>query len=172
MDILNKAKTGKKERPIKVVQFGEGNFLRGFVDYMIDIANEQGKFDGDIVLIKPIEFGNLDMFHKQDCQYTVSLRGNVNGEAKIINRIVTSVADAVDTYNEYDKYMGLAEIDTLRFVVSNTTEAGIVYDDTDKFALTCQFMPLCCMTPEVAEATTSYGYGWLMIWPTTQNSGT
>ena len=97
MDILNKAKTGKKERPIKVVQFGEGNFLRGFVDYMIDIANEQGKFDGDIVLIKPIEFGNLDMFHKQDCQYTVSLRGNVNGEAKIINRIVTSVADAVDT---------------------------------------------------------------------------
>lgn len=52
MDILNKAKTGKKERPIKVVQFGEGNFLRGFVDYMIDIANEQGKFDGDIVLIK------------------------------------------------------------------------------------------------------------------------
>ena len=50
MDILNKAKTGKKERPIKVVQFGEGNFLRGFVDYMIDIANEQGKFDGDIVL--------------------------------------------------------------------------------------------------------------------------
>ena len=69
MDILNKAKTGKKERPIKVVQFGEGNFLRGFVDYMIDIANEQGKFDGDIVLIKPIEFGNLDMFHKQDCQY-------------------------------------------------------------------------------------------------------
>ena len=102
---------------------------------MIDIANEQGKFDGDIVLIKPIEFGNLDMFHKQDCQYTVSLRGNVNGEAKIINRIVTSVADAVDTYNEYDKYMGLAEIDTLRFVVSNTTEAGIVYDDTDKFEL-------------------------------------
>ena len=57
----------------------------------------------------------------------------MNGEAKIINRIVTSVADAVDTYNEYDKYMGLAEIDTLRFVVSNTTEAGIVYDDTDKF---------------------------------------
>ena len=131
MDILNKAKTGKKERPIKVVQFGEGNFLRGFVDYMIDIANEQGKFDGDIVLIKPIEFGNLDMFHKQDCQYTVSLRGNVNGEAKIINRIVTSVADAVDTYNEYDKYMGLAEIDTLRFVVSNTTEAGIAYTQGD-----------------------------------------
>ncbi|MDE6517789.1 MAG: tagaturonate reductase, partial [Acetatifactor sp.] len=60
MDVLNKSMTGKKERPVKVVQFGEGNFLRAFVDYMIDIANEQGRFDGDIVLIKPIDFGNLD----------------------------------------------------------------------------------------------------------------
>lgn len=135
MEVLNKQKTQKKERPIKVVQFGEGNFLRAFVDYFIDIANEQGKFDGDIVLIKPIEFGNLDNFHKQDCQYTVSLRGNVDGEGKIINRIVTSVADAVDAINEYENYMGLAEIPTLRFVVSNTTEAGIVYDENDKFEL-------------------------------------
>lgn len=133
MEILNKKMTDKKERPVKVVQFGEGNFLRGFVDYMIDIANEQGKFDGDIVLIKPIEFGSLEMFHKQDCQYTVSLRGIVDGEAKVLNRKITSVADAVDTYNEYDKYMELAKLDTLRFVVSNTTEAGIVFDNTDKF---------------------------------------
>ena len=134
MKILNKEITGKKERPIKVVQFGEGNFLRGFVDYMIDVTNEQGKFDGDIVLIKPIEFGNLEMFHRQDCQYTVSLRGNVEGEAKVINRVVTSVADVVDTYHEYEKYMGLAEIDTLRFVVSNTTEAGIVFDAGEQWA--------------------------------------
>ena len=133
MESLNKHLTGKKERPVRVVQFGEGNFLRAFVDYMIDIANEQGKFDGDIVLIKPIEFGNLEMFHKQDCQYTVSLRGMVDGEAKVLNRKVTSVADAVDSYTEYEKYMALAEIDTLRFVVSNTTEAGIVYDASDRF---------------------------------------
>ena len=123
MEALNRQMTGKKERPIKVVQFGEGNFLRAFVDYMIDIANEQGKF------------GNLENFHKQGCQYTVSLRGIVDGEAKVLNRQVTSVADAVDSYGEYDKYMGLAEIDTLRFVVSNTTEAGIVYDETDRFEL-------------------------------------
>jgi len=133
MDILNKNLTGKKARPVKVVQFGEGNFLRGFVDYMIDIANEKGVFDGDIVLIKPIEYGNLDMFHAQDCQYTVSLRGIVDGEAKIFNRIVTSAAEAVDAGREYEKYMKLAEIDTLRFVVSNTTEAGIVFDPTDEF---------------------------------------
>ena len=135
MEVLNKAMTGKKERPVKVVQFGEGNFLRAFVDYMIDIANEQGKFDGDIVLIKPIEFGSTENFHKQDCQYTVSLRGIVDGEAKVLNRQVTSVADIVDTCAEYEKYMGLAEIDTLRFVVSNTTEAGIVFDAEDKFEM-------------------------------------
>ena len=135
MEVLNRSLTNPANRPVKVVQFGEGNFLRGFVDYMIDIANEQGKFNGNIVLIKPIEFGNLENFHKQDCQYTVSLRGRVDGEAKILNRKITSVVDAVDAYTEYEKYMGLAEIDTLRFVVSNTTEAGIVFDDTDKFEM-------------------------------------
>ena len=112
METLNRVKTGKKSRPVRVVQFGEGNFLRAFVDYMIDIANEQGTFDGDIVLIKPIEFGNLDNFRAQECQYTVSLRGNVNGEGRKINRIVTSVDRAVDAISEYDDYMKLAEIDS------------------------------------------------------------
>jgi len=135
MEQINKKMTGKKERPVKVIQFGEGNFLRAFVDYMIDIANENGKFDGDIVIVKPIEFGNLDRFHKQECQYTVQLRGIVDGEAKRINRVVTSVTDAVDAYTEYEKYAGLAKLDTLRFVVSNTTEAGIVYDETDRVEL-------------------------------------
>lgn len=132
MERLTREKTGKTDRPIKVLQFGEGNFLRAFVDYMIDIANEQGRFNGDIVLVKPIEYGTLDRFREQECQYTVQLRGIADGEAKRINRIVTSVADAVDAYDEYEKYAAYAKLDTLRFVVSNTTEAGIVYDDTDR----------------------------------------
>lgn len=135
MELLSKQKTGKTERPIKVLQFGEGNFLRAFVDYMIDIANESGEFNGDIVLVKPIEFGNLKLFHEQECQYTVQLRGIVDGEPKKINRVITSVADAVDAYEEYEKYAGFAKLDSLRFIVSNTTEAGIVYDDTDKIEL-------------------------------------
>lgn len=139
MEVLNSIMTQPVKRPVKVVQFGEGNFLRGFVDHMIDIANEQGKFNGSIVLVKPRQRqGDTDplaQFHKQDCQYTVSLRGRVSGEPKIINRIVTSVADAVDSYQEYDKFMELAAIDSLRFVVSNTTEAGIVFDETDRFEL-------------------------------------
>lgn len=133
MELLSRQKTGKKERPIKVLQFGEGNFLRAFVDYMIDIANEKGVFDGDIVLVKPIEFGTLDRFHDQESQYTVQLRGIVDGEPRRINRIVTSVADVVDAYNEYEKYADFARLDTLRYIVSNTTEAGIVYDETDRF---------------------------------------
>lgn len=133
MKLLNKETTVGKERPIKVVQFGEGNFLRGFVDEMIDIANEKGVFDGNVVMIKPKAFGNLDRFHRQDCRYTVSLRGIVDGEPKILNRVITSVEDVVDPGDDYEKYLALAELDTLRFVVSNTTEAGIVFDSTDTF---------------------------------------
>lgn len=133
MELLNKSMTNPKERPIKVLQFGEGGFLRAFVDYMIDVANEKGMFDGNIAIVKPIEFGNLDFFHQQDCQYTLSMRGKENNEAKVVNRVITSVADAVAAIEEYERYMEYAKLDTLRFVVSNTTEAGIVFDAEDKF---------------------------------------
>lgn len=131
MEQLNAKSVEVKKRPIKVLQFGEGNFLRAFVDYMFDICNEKGLFDGSIVLAKPIEFGSLEQFKKQDNIYTVSLRGRVDGEPKVINRIVTSVADTVGVYEEYDRFMEYARLDTLRYIVSNTTEAGIVYDETD-----------------------------------------
>lgn len=135
MEMLNKKLSKAVDRPVKVLQFGEGNFLRAFVDYMIDEANEKGVFDGSIVLVKPITFGNLDMFHEQECQYTLCLRGRVDGKESVTTKIITSVSDAVDSYNEYDKYAGYAKCDTLRFIVSNTTEAGIVYDESDKLEL-------------------------------------
>ena len=130
---LNKDMVEVTKRPIKVLQFGEGNFLRAFVDYMFDICNEKGLFDGSIVLAKPIEFGNLEQFGKQDNIYTVSLRGIQDGEAKVTNRIITSIADTVDVYGDYEKYNNYAKLDTLRYIVSNTTEAGIVFDANDKF---------------------------------------
>ena len=132
---LNKALSRKRERPIRVLQFWEGNFLRGFVDDMIDIANEKGCFDGDIVLVKPRKGGSLERLRRQECQYTVTLRGIVDGEPAVRSRIVTSVADAVSAYEDYERYSGYARLDTLRFIVSNTTEAGIVYDDTDRLEL-------------------------------------
>lgn len=100
---------------------------------MIDVANENSFFDGNIIIVKPREFGTFNSFKKQECQYTVSLRGIVNGDEQVINRVVTSVDEALDPYTNYDKYSSLAKLDTLRFVVSNTTEAGIVFDDNDEF---------------------------------------
>lgn len=131
MNIKDAAK--KNEYPVKVVQFGEGNFLRAFVDYMIDIANEKGVFGGDIVIVKPISFGSLDAFKEQNCLYTVVLRGKQNGEVINKSRVITSVSKALDCKDDYEEYMALARLDTLRFVVSNTTEAGIVLDESDGF---------------------------------------
>jgi len=133
---LSAAIAPAKKRPVKVLQFGEGNFLRAFVDYMLDIANEKGWFDGDIVVVKPIPYGTLERFHAQDCRYTVLLRGIENGEMVENTRLVTSVQDAVDCYTEYDKYAAFARLDSLRFLVSNTTEAGIILDVEDRFEFT------------------------------------
>ena len=126
MNIINSAMFSKKERDIKVLQFGEGGFLRAFVDYMIDIMNEQGTFDGGIILVKPIACGSLENFKKQDCNYTVLLRGLKDGAEYVEKRVVTSVRDVVDPYTEYSKYEEFAKLPSLRFIVSNTTEAGIV----------------------------------------------
>ena len=124
------------QRPVKVLQFGEGNFLRAFVDYFIDIANEKTDFNGSIALVKPISIGTLfPAFKEQDYRYTVMLRGLVDGEAVEQTRVVTSVADAVDAYTDYDRYAAYARLDSLRFIVSNTTEAGIVLDESDELAL-------------------------------------
>ncbi len=126
----------RKPRDIKIVQFGEGNFLRGFVDDMVDVANEKGVFNGDVAIVKPKPFGDLSRFRRQDNLYTVSLRGRKNGETCVENRVVTCVQKVLDSGTDYDEYMELARFDTLQFVVSNTTEAGIVYDESDRFVLT------------------------------------
>jgi len=122
----------KPERPIRVVQFGEGNFLRAFVDYMIDIANETTDFNGSIAIVKPISFGTLERFDKQNCLYTVILRGQENGQVVNSHRIITSVDRAVDGAQTWDNLSELAKCPTVRFVVSNTTEAGIVLDESDR----------------------------------------
>ena len=96
MELLNKSISKATDRPVKVLQFGEGNFLRGFVDYMIDVANEKGVFDGSVAIVKPIAYGNLNMFHEQENQYTVVLRGKEDGAEKVETRVITSIADSVD----------------------------------------------------------------------------
>ena len=136
MKNLNKDMAKKVSRPIAVMQYGEGNFLRAFVDYMIDIANEKGVTDMGIAIVKPITFGSLERFDAQDNLYTVVLRGRQDGKTVNDARIVTSVEEAVDAYTQYDRYMEIGCLDTLKIIVSNTTEAGIVFDETDKFEST------------------------------------
>ena len=136
MEKLNAALAPAPSRPVRVLQFGEGNFLRAFCDWMIDIANEKTGFNGSIVLVKPIHIGTLfPAFKEQDFRYTVLLRGLVNGEPVEQSRIVTSVSDAVDCYTDYTRYAAYARCETLRYIISNTTEAGIVLDESDRFDL-------------------------------------
>ena len=126
----------RSPRPIKVVQFGEGNFLRCFVDYMIDISNEKNVFNGNVAIVKPIQYGDTRRFRNQDNIYTVLLRGRVKGKPYVEKRVITSIQQVLDAYGDYNAFMDLARLDTLQFVVSNTTEAGIVFDETDRFELT------------------------------------
>ncbi len=133
MKNITDIKTSENNKPIKILQFGEGNFLRAFVDYMIDIANEKGVMDAGIAILKPIPFGDISAFAKQDNKYTVVLRGKENGKVVDESRIITSVTKVLDCAEDYEEFMALAKIDTLRFVISNTTEAGIVLDESDSF---------------------------------------
>ncbi len=120
-------------RPIRVAQFGTGNFLRAFTDYMIDVANEAGVFNGDVVMVKQVPGKGSDRLAAQGSQYHVILQGKQNGEIVDEVRTITSVRGTVNPYTDYEAYQALARLDTLRFLVSNTTEAGIVYDETDSF---------------------------------------
>ena len=127
----------RKARPLKVLQFGEGNFLRAFVDYGLDVANEEGKFDGNVAVVipKPLHAGSqrlLKFFREQDNYYTVCLRGKKNGKPYKENRVISCVEKVLSAHEDFEAYMKLAEEPSLEFVVSNTTEAGIVFDASDK----------------------------------------
>ncbi len=122
----------KTSRPIRVVQFGEGNFLRAFVDHMIDIANERGEFNGSVAVVKPTGRGNLDSFDAQDCLYTVILRGREQGEVVNTARLITCIDHAVSPYADPDCLKRLGEMDALEFIVSNTTEAGIALTGSEQ----------------------------------------
>lgn len=122
-----------KERPVRVLQFGEGNFLRAFVDWQIDIANEKGVLDTNVAIISPRFDANsaIRRLKAQDGLYHVILEGIDNGAPKREVRYVSSVADVVAPADEYDRYLGYILSPELRFVVSNTTEAGIRFEADD-----------------------------------------
>ena len=115
-----------------VIQFGEGNFLRGFFDYFLHKMNEKGLYDGKAVVVQPIPMGRVAELNEQDCKYNLYLRGIKDGEIVKEHTFVESISRCVDPYKNYEGYMALADNPDLRFVVSNTTEAGIEYVDSCK----------------------------------------
>ncbi|WP_215223708.1 tagaturonate reductase [Echinicola shivajiensis] len=119
------------ERPVKVLQFGEGNFLRGFVDWIIDIMNEKTDFNGDVQIIQPIPQGMGDLINKQDGLYHVQLSGIQNGIAQESTRLINCVKGVLNPYEDYQAYLKLAENPDLKFIISNTTEAGISFNPND-----------------------------------------
>ena len=112
----------------KVIQFGEGGFLRGFVDWMLQIANETTDFDGKVVVVQPIKDGMCDLLRAQNNVYTHICRGKEGVDVKKIDVI----SRCVKPYDEFDDYIALASNPDFRFIVSNTTEAGIVFDASNK----------------------------------------
>ncbi|MBR4720451.1 MAG: tagaturonate reductase [Clostridia bacterium] len=112
----------------KVIQFGEGGFLRGFADWMLQIVNEKTDFGGKVVVVQPIDKGMCDMLMAQNCEYTHICRGLEGVETKKIDVI----SRCVKPYDDFDAYLSLAENPDFRFVISNTTEAGICFDENDK----------------------------------------
>lgn len=116
--------------PEKVMQFGEGNFLRAFVDYWFDMSNEKAGWNGKCVLVQPIPQGLTKMINDQEGLYTLYLRGRENGEKADRKRVISSVSRCINPYEEegFQAMMDLAVSDDLEYIVSNTTEAGIVYD--------------------------------------------
>ena len=123
-----------KDAPEKVLQFGEGNFLRAFVDYWFDLANEKAGWNGKCCLVQPIAPGLAKMINEQEGLYTLYLRGSENGQKVDAKRVISSVNRCLNPYEkeDYEKMMEVAASDDLEIIVSNTTEAGIQYDPSCK----------------------------------------
>ena len=133
-----------KNAPEKVMQFGEGNFLRAFVNYWFDVSNEKAGWNGKCVLVQPIAQGLTQLINEQEGLYTLYLRGTENGEKVDRKRVISSVSRCINPYEAegFASMMELAVSDDLEYVVSNTTEAGIVYDPAcNKDDMPCSSFP-------------------------------
>ena len=113
--------------PERIVQFGEGNFLRAFADWMVDVLNERGLFGGKVVMVQPIRHGMAATLNEQDGLYTLLLRGVQNGALVETRRIITAVSRALNPYDAWEEVARCFRSPALRFVISNTTEAGIAF---------------------------------------------
>lgn len=132
MKKLNRINTGlEKLQPIKVVQFGEGNFLRAFVDYAFDKLNKEVDFNAGIAVVQPLKDGMVNMIKDQDGLYTLFMNGIKKGEKIQDIVLINNIVKTINPYTEFANYLALAKEEELQFIVSNTTEAGIEFIESD-----------------------------------------
>lgn len=117
----------------KIIQFGTGNFLRGFADYFVDQLNKNGLYDGKIVIVSPTNSRTVDVLNEQNCKYNLYLRGIENGKEICERTEINAVSRAINPYKDFGVYLELAQNPDFRFIITNTTEAGIAFSVDDKF---------------------------------------
>ena len=128
MQPLNSKTAPKRVRTERVIQFGEGNFLRAFVDWIIQKVDESTDFDASVVVVQPIAQGMVEKLNEQDCLYHVNLQGLIDSKPVNSLTLIDTISRALNPYQDFDAFLRLAEQPEMRFVISNTTEAGIAFD--------------------------------------------
>jgi tagaturonate reductase len=135
MQPLNRQTAKANQYPTKIIQFGEGNFLRAFVDWIVWNTNQKTDFNAGVVVVQPIDRGMVDMLNSQDGLYHVNLQGIDKGEAVDSIQMIDVINGGLNPYTQNAEFMALAENPDIRFVISNTTEAGIAFDPSCKLEL-------------------------------------
>jgi len=135
MEKLNRTTAPQaKKYTERVIQFGEGNFLRAFVDWIIWKTNQKTDFDASVVVVQPIEKGMVDWLNEQDCLYHLNLQGLDEGKPVDSVDMIDVISRGINPYRDFEDYLKLAEQPQMRFIISNTTEAGIAFDPACKFS--------------------------------------
>ena len=134
MERLNrKSAPQAKQYTEKVIQFGEGNFLRAFIEWIIWKTNQKTDFNGSVVVVQPIDKGMVEWLNEQDGLYHLNLQGLQNGQPVDSVDLIDVISRGLNPYTQFEDYLKLAEQPEIRFVISNTTEAGIAFDPACKF---------------------------------------
>lgn len=136
MKKLNREHAGLENKlPIKIIQFGEGNFLRAFIDYAFQQLNKEANFNGGIAVVQPIDKGLINVLNSQDGLYTLFMKGVKKGKVIENIELISNIVKGVDPYQNFNEYISLAKEETLEFIISNTTESGIAYESTDTLTM-------------------------------------
>lgn len=133
---LSRKITGLEQKPpIKIVQFGEGNFLRAFVDYAFQKLNKEADFNAGIAVVQPIDKGMVSWLNDQDGLYTLFINGIKKGKEIRHKELISNIVKGINPFEDYDSYLSLAKEDELEIIISNTTEAGIAYVESDTLSM-------------------------------------